>query len=115
MLLNAKLNDTSQKILWAESVHTCERVINSMATTGSTKSPSENFYGEKPNIVGSSSGFGYITYVTKRGNIKKQMTDKIYNYIMVGYVGNQTRDTYKLYNPETKRFIMNWMLSGWNG
>ena len=25
---------------------------------------------------------------------------------MVGYADNNTRDTYKLYNPETKRVIM---------
>ena len=26
---------------------------------------------------------------------------------MVGYADNHTRDTYNLYNPETKRVIMN--------
>ena len=26
MLLNAKLYDTAQKILWSEAVHTCKRV-----------------------------------------------------------------------------------------
>ena len=39
ILLNAKLNDTAQNILWEEAVHTCKRVRNSMATTGSTTSP----------------------------------------------------------------------------
>ena len=53
MLLNAKLNDTAQKMLWAEAVHTCKRVRNSMANTGSTAIPFKNFYGEKPNIIGS--------------------------------------------------------------
>ena len=48
MLLNAKLNDTAQKMLWEETVHTCEHVRNSMATTGSTTSPFEIFYGENP-------------------------------------------------------------------
>ena len=45
MLLNAKLNDESQKILWAEAIYTCERVQNSMTTTGSTGSPFGVFYG----------------------------------------------------------------------
>ena len=53
MLLNMKLNDTAQKIMWEETVHTCERVRNSIKTTGCTKSPFEIFYREKPNIVGS--------------------------------------------------------------
>ena len=34
---------------------------------------------------------------------------------MVGYSDNNTRDTYKLYNPETKRVIMNRYIkwAGW--
>ena len=39
MLLNAKLNDTDQKMLWSEAVYTCERVQNSLATTGSMEIP----------------------------------------------------------------------------
>ena len=34
------------------------------------------------------------------------MTDKTFKAIMVGYANNHTRDTYKLYNPETKRVVM---------
>ena len=41
MMLNAKLNDTAQKILWEEDIHMCKRVRNSMATTGSTKTTFE--------------------------------------------------------------------------
>ena len=37
IILNEKLNDTAQKILWAEAVHTCKRVHNSLDNTGSTK------------------------------------------------------------------------------
>ena len=48
MLLNSKLNDTAHKILWAEDVRTCKCLRNSMANTGSTTSPFEVFYGEKP-------------------------------------------------------------------
>ena len=34
------------------------------------------------------------------------MTYKTYKAIMVGYKGNHTRDTYKLYNSDIKRVIM---------
>ena len=77
-----------------------------MATTGSTTSLFEKFYGENPKIIGLFSEFGRIGYVTKRDKFKKQMADKTSNAIMVGYSDNHTRDTYKLYNPETKRVIM---------
>ena len=43
MIINVKLKDMDQKMLWAEALYTCERVRNSMATTGSTESPFENF------------------------------------------------------------------------
>ena len=33
MLLNAQLNDTAQKILWTESLHTCESMHNSTEAT----------------------------------------------------------------------------------
>ena len=45
-------------------------------------------------------------YITKRCNIKGQMKDKTYKAIMVGYAKTCTRDTYKIYNPETKRVFM---------
>ena len=38
MLLNAKLNDEAQKMLWEEAVQTFERVRNSTTTTGITTS-----------------------------------------------------------------------------
>ena len=76
MILNAKLNDTAQKMMWAEAVHMCERVKISMDITGSTTSLFGTFYGEKPKIIGLFSDFGRIANVTKRDKIKKQMTDK---------------------------------------
>ena len=74
MLLNVKINDRDPKILWTEAVHTYELIRNSMATTGSTKSPFEIFYGEKPKIIGLFSEFGRIAYVTKWVKLKKYMT-----------------------------------------
>ena len=84
MLLDAKLNDISQKSLWVEAVHTCKHVINHMAKTGSTKSPLEKLYGEKPEIFGSFLEFGRIGYFTKPEKIKNQMTEKAFKAIMEG-------------------------------
>ena len=61
---------------------------------------------KKSKIIGLFSEFGCIGYVTKQEKFKKQMIDKLFKAIMVGYANNHTRDTYKLYNPETKRVIM---------
>ena len=112
MIMNEKLNDTDQKILLEEAVHIQKRSRKSTNTMGSTNSPFENFHGEKPNIIGSFSWFGRITYVTKWGKLKKEMEDNTEKAIMVGYTDNHTRDTNKLYNTDTKRVIttrdVNW-------
>ena len=77
-----------------------------MATIGSTTSPFGHFYGEKPKIIASFPEFGLIEYVTKREKFRKQITDKTFKEIMVGYAENHTGDTYELTNPETKRVVM---------
>ena len=43
MRLKSKLNYISQKMLWVEDSHMCDRVRNSMANSGSIKSPFEFF------------------------------------------------------------------------
>ena len=47
IMINDKINDTDQKMLWAESVRTCTRVRNSMANTGSTTSPFKKYMEKK--------------------------------------------------------------------
>ena len=90
MLLNAKLNNTAQKMLWAEAVQTRERVRNSMATTGGTTGM---LYVEKTKIIGLFLEFGRIGYVTKWENVTKQMTDKTFKATMMGYTDNNMWDT----------------------
>ena len=72
------------------------------------KNSVENFHGDKPNIIDSLSEFGRITYITKQYAFKKQITDNTFKDIMGVYRENHTRDTYKLYNTETKRAIITW-------
>ena len=62
------------------------------------KITSENLYVEKTKITGSLSDFGRIAYVTKKEKIRKQIREKTYKVIMVGYADNHTRDMYKFYN-----------------
>ena len=51
MILNEKLNETDQKMLLSEAVHTYEGVQNSISITGSTESPFGNFHEERQNIL----------------------------------------------------------------
>ena len=63
-----------------------------MATTGSTTSTFKNVYAGKTKIIGSFSEFGRIGYVKKQDKFKKQITDKTFEAIMVGYAKIHTRD-----------------------
>ena len=74
MLINAKLNDTDQKMIWTEALHMCKRTRKIMDTTGSKKIPFENIHGEKPKIIGLLSEFRRIGYVKKFDKLKTQMT-----------------------------------------
>ena len=96
MMLNVKLNDTAQKILWEEDIHMCKRVRNSMANTGSTTSPLKNINRKKLKIIGLFLEFGRIGYVTKQEKFKKQITGNKFKAIMVEYQDNHTKDMYKL-------------------
>ena len=63
------------------------------------------FYGKKPKIVRLFSEFGRIAYITKRDEINKQITDKAYKAIMVGYADNHRIDRYKFHDTQTNRVI----------
>ena len=105
MILNVKLNETTQKMMWTDAIHAYERVINSMANMSSTKSPFKIFHGEKPKIIGSFQEFERIAYITKREKFQNQITYKTYKAIMARYAENHIRDMYKWYNTDTKRVI----------
>ena len=44
MILNKKLNNTAQRMMLSEAVHTFDHERNNMTTTGSTKTLFEIFY-----------------------------------------------------------------------
>ena len=78
MLINTKLNEKAQEMLWKESIHMYKHVRNTMYTTVNTTSPFKKIYGEKPKIFGSISEFGRIGYITKRYKFRKQMIYKTF-------------------------------------
>ena len=45
-------------------------------------------------------------HTSLKGKYYEKIKDNAYKDIAVGYTDNHTRDTYKFYNPETKRAIM---------
>ena len=73
---------------------------------GETKIPDEMFYDRKPKLYDNMVPFGLIGHIKKRERIQGKLQDKTYKGIMIGYAKNHAADTYRLYNPDTKRIIL---------
>ena len=105
-LYAANLTEDSRKKLWAEAVNYNEDVRNSISTTRSVDSANKLFFGKLPSFLKSTVEFGRVGYVTIRGaKIKNKIEERSMKCIMVGYSRNSSGDTYRLYNPTTKRII----------
>ena len=106
-LYAANFTEETRRKLWAEAVNYAEDVRNSMATTGSRISANELFFGKKPSFLKNLVEFGRIGYVTRRDvKIKGKLMERAIKCVMVGYARNHTGDTYRMYNPGTKRIIL---------
>ena len=77
-----------------------------MATSRSVKSANEFFYGKKPSFLYHMVEFGRVGYVTKREKISGKLEDRAVKCVFVGYGRNHSGDTYRMYNPVTKRIIL---------
>ena len=76
MLLNTKLNEIDKKLLWADTVYKCERIRNSMDTTGSRNITFEIFFGEKLKIVGSFRIFYRLPTTVKVTELRSRLTTR---------------------------------------
>jgi len=106
IMFSANLADDAKKKLWAEAVMYMETTRNSMSTTKNKESANKLFYGTNPSFLRHMVEFGRVGYVTKRDKLKGKMEDRAIKCIMVGYGNNHSGDTYRLYNPSTKRIIL---------
>ena len=104
-MLKAKFSDESQGLLWAESINTHTRLTNSVCNTNDMEnSPDWIFYGKCPEIYDNLVEFGRIGWVKIPGKILK-LEAKATKCIMIGYSDNHAGDTYRMYQPDTKKLI----------
>ena len=100
-----QIEKAAQKLLWAEAVHTCECVCNSMTTLKSTKSHQKFCMDKKPRSQVCSQILGVLCISQKGEKIKVQMRDNTYKAIMFIYTANHTRYTYN-YITQKEKVIM---------
>jgi hypothetical protein len=116
-MIKARFSEESQGLLWAESASTHVRLPNIVCNSGDmAMCPDWKFYGKKPTIYAHLIEFGRIAWV-KLGKKPAKLDIKATKCIMIGYSADHAGDTYRMYNPSTKKVInsRNIRWADWHG
>ena len=100
----AGMSEADRGRLWPEICKTMSQMTNVVMNSRRDKPPDELFYG-KPcaNLLRHAVQPGRIGYVPKVKRAKGNLENRGNKCIFVGYADNHSRDTYRMYNPVTKR------------
>jgi hypothetical protein len=112
----ARFSLATQGLLWPEAVNTITKIGNSLPRPGLANDPHTAWFGvdAKPNrILGHLQPFGRIAYVTNRNKIKAKLDVRSTKCVFVDYAVDHSGDTYKFYNPLTKRTILSRDVHQW--
>jgi hypothetical protein len=99
----AGLNESTRKILWAESVNTANFIENVTVNSVRKVTAYELFHGHKPKVVKFLQPFGRLGVVAKRETLKTKFAHNGTKLVHVGQAINRPGDTYRMYNPATKK------------
>ena len=113
----AKFNDEFQGLLWAEAINTNTRITNIVATSNDVKSADEKFYKKVPMIYDHLMHFGRIGWVKIGAKKTNKLEEKAIKCVMVGYSHDHAGDTYRMFNPQTRKILnsRNIRWADWHG
>ena len=103
MMIAANLVKSIRELLWHEAVNCANDLENISASSIRDKFPSEMMTGKQSKLHPMLQPFGRIAYVTIRQKFKATWKEKSVKHIVVGYAKNHSSDTYRMYNPVTKK------------
>ena len=116
-MLKARFSEDIQGLLWAESMSAHTRLTNIVCNSSDMeKCPDWKFYGKIPTIYSNLIEFGRIGWV-KLGKKQAKLDVKATKCVMIGYSPDHAGDTYRMYNPTTKKVInsRNVTWADWHG
>ena len=107
MMVSAKLKKETQVKLWSEAVN-CSSFMENIILKMYWNDPAMEYWTGNSvrtwfNLL---VPFRRIGYVAKKDNIKGKMIQWGFPTIMVEYAVNPATETYRMYNPATKRVIL---------
>ncbi len=103
-------------LLWPEAVNTITKIGNTLPQPGLANDPHTAWFGvdaKLNHILGHLQPFGRIAYITNRTKIKAKLDVRETKCVFVGYAADHLGDTYKFYNPSTKRTIKSCDVHQW--
>ena len=103
MMNAANLSSGTQGMLWPEAIRCANTLYNITRNAVSDDVPFKMFIGQEPKIYPHLIEFGRIGVVTDTGKIKANWKNKGHKVIMTGYATNKSSDTYRIYNPKTRK------------
>ena len=105
MLNHAGFEGSLRSGLWHECASTATKIDNILVEDKKENSPYEQFYGESPKYEKYLRKFGELGVVTisNTNKMKGKLSDRGITGIFVGYARNHSGNTYRMYNPKTKK------------
>ena len=100
----ANFSDESQGLLWAKTISMHTRLTNIVSNSRNVRCPDWLFYGKQPTIYTHLVQFGRIGWVTICTKTNK-LDKKAKKCVMIGYADNHAGDTYRMYDPATKKVL----------
>ncbi len=116
MTFNAKWSGVEKSNMWAESINPSEVLTNIVANSRNSRCPDELFFGTRPTIYRHLIQYGRQGWVTNTAKFKEKLAPKATKCTMIGYAKDHARDTYRMYNPVTRKVILSRdiKLDDWN-
>jgi transposase InsO family protein len=109
MMEAADLTVGLRNLLRGEAIHTATFIGNMCVSPRNMHdtTPYEKFYKKKPQLQPVDLiQFGRIGYVTKRDKFQSKYKPKAYKCLFMGYSPYHSINTYRLYNPMTRKVIL---------
>ena len=104
--MGTELSSSLKGKLKGEAVRTLTITDNLTARGKNGTCPYEKFYKKKPLEVIYLRRFGEVGILANRKKIKAKDDDRGTKCIFVGYADDHTPDTYRMFNPKTKKILL---------
>ena len=105
MMIAAGMNEATSHKLWAEASSCANDTENVTLSSVRSVSAQECLTGKQPKLLAYLIQWGRIGVVTIQKKIKGKWKEQGIKMLMVGYAHGHASDTYRFYNPDTKKVV----------